>query len=153
MQSATTTLTNALKATVRYFKPVVLVDWLGNGTFSDTYDDMSSFVEGIIVDRSLTSDVPDEAQLTTGFAAAEATITLGSDLLRGQNIIELLSPLNTSSPLWSVVDRIGRRVTVGVDVQTTAGMERVLLLTGSRSRELTGTRGEQTVTLTTLDRR
>jgi hypothetical protein len=136
----------------RTVKVYAAVDWDEDGGYANPSDDVSSMVQSVELDRSITSDVPDEASLVTGFIATETTLTLGSDDLSNKEVIEFFSAVNPASPLY-LKERIGSRLKVGLDFFTSAGVERIMQMDGGRLRTVTLNRGEQQVILVSLDRR
>lgn len=77
MQTATSTLTNAILAQERLPVQKVEVDWDRDGYGgTGTIDDLTPDVVSISIDRSLSTDLPAEVKLFTGYSTAEATVAL-----------------------------------------------------------------------------
>jgi hypothetical protein len=112
-----------------------------------TIDDLSLAADTVTVDRSLNTDLPDSAQLVTGYAAAEATIELG-DGTDGRSSRSQFSPYDPAGPLYGKQE-IRRPVTVRLGHRSTAGPETLPAFSGFlRSVQ---THADGTVTVTALD--
>lgn len=68
------TLTAAIDSLVRWIKPSVVIDW--DTTAVGTKDDVSDLVEQLTVSRSMTTDLPAEANVVRGGASAQADVAL-----------------------------------------------------------------------------
>jgi hypothetical protein len=88
-----------------------------------TIDTLTDQVDSVTIDRTLTSDLPDAAQLVTGYAAAEATIVVG-DVTPNTGLASAAaqySPYNPASPLYGkqefapIAVQLGHRSTAGVE--------------------------------------
>jgi hypothetical protein len=133
MQSVSADLTAAILAQER--RPLVRlrVDWARNGNYTDTYDDLSADVVSVDTNCDLTTDLPPQAKLFSGSAAAEATVTLGHRDPAGdpaKHAAWHYSPLNTASPLFGV-RRKGAPALLEFGFNGASGPEYVTVLTGS----------------------
>ena len=110
----------------------ILVDWDRDGNFTDADSDLSADVVSVDLSRDLTTDLPPEAKLFSGSAAAEATIILAHRDPAGdpaKHAAWYYSPLNSASPLFGY-KRKGAPVTLEYGFVTSAGPEYVTVLTG-----------------------
>lgn len=87
------------------------------------YFDLSDAVDSVSVNRSVTTDLPDDVSLVTGYPAAAATIVLSgpaakSDMDETRTAFWLFNPHNSASPLF------------GLDLTGTAVRHRAGLYTG-----------------------
>lgn len=80
MQTVSSDLANAILAQERQPLVRLRVDWDGDGVFttvgSGYTDDISADVVSVDLSRELSTDLPAQAKLFAGSAAAQATITL-----------------------------------------------------------------------------
>ena len=141
MQTVSATLQAAIEAPERPKALVRLrIDWARTGSYADVIDDLSADVESVDLNRDLTTDLPPQAKLFSGAAAAEATITLahndpGQDPFK--HTAFYYSPLNSASPLFGYRRR-GAPAILEFGFVTAAGPEYVTVLTGSvRSLQVT----------------
>jgi hypothetical protein len=124
----------------------VLVDWDGNGNYTDSYDDLTSRVESVTIDRQLATDLPDEVSRVAGYSAADLTVTLSGDpTTEITNAASYFSPFNTSSPLYGK-----RRRWRNVQVQMGFGTTFLTVFTG-KTTGLTVDSASRTATLTAVD--
>ena len=108
MQSVSADLSAAILARQRQPKVRLRVDWDADGSFTTTgsgyTDDISADVVSVDLSRELSTDLPIQAKLFSGAAAAQATITLAHRDPAGDPIKHggwFYSPLNSDSPLFS----------------------------------------------------
>ena len=134
MQSVSAELAAAITATDE--RPRALcrlrIDWDRDGNFTDADSDLSADVVSVDLSRDLTTDLPPEAKLFSGSAAAEATIILAHRDPAGdpaKHAAWYYSPLNSASPLFGY-KRKGAPATLEVGFVTSAGAEYVTVLTG-----------------------
>jgi hypothetical protein len=152
MQSVSGTLVAAILAAERQPLVRLRVDWNRDGSYSGTYDNLSADVVGMELSRELATDLPAQARLFAGSAAAEAVVQLGHRdpaLDPAKHTAWYYSPLNTASPLYSF-KRKGAPAILEIGFVTAAGAEYVTVLTG-RVRSLEVERGVQTATMRLLD--
>ena len=158
MQSVSADLAAAILARQRQPKVRVRVDWDGDGSFTTTgsgyTDDISADVVSVDLSRELATDLPIQAKLYAGAAAAQATITLAHRDPAGDPIKHggwFYRPLNSASPLFSK-QRKGRAVTVEFGFVTAAGTaEYVTVLVGT-IRSLTVSAGGRQAVMVVADR-
>jgi hypothetical protein len=153
VQTSTATLDDAIEAGVREPLVRVRVDWDRSGSFTDlAVKDLSADVEHVSLSRELETDLPEQAKLFAGSAAAEVTVTLRHQPPEGapeQHGAWYYSQLNTASPLFSY-DRKAAPAVVEVGFLTEAGQEYLEILTGT-VRSLEPTSGARTATLVIAD--
>lgn len=144
MQSVSATLAAAITATDERPQALVRlrVDWDRDGSFTDADSDLSADVEAVELTRDLSTDLPQEAKLFAGAAAAEATVTLAHFDPAGDGSKHgawYYSPLNSASPLFAY-DRKGAPAILEFGFVGANGAEYVTVLTG-RVRSLQVTSG------------
>lgn len=153
MQTVSATLAAAITARVREPTVRLRVDWDRSGSYSDlAVKDLSADVSSVSCSRELSTDLPAQAKLFAGLAAAEATVTLahrdpGGD--PAKHAAWYYSGLNAASPLAGY-DRKGAPVLLEVGFVTDAGPEYVTILTGY-VRSLEPSSGGRTATLRIAD--
>jgi hypothetical protein len=140
MQAASGTLAAALTAPVRR---LVLAATL---TLGSAYDTLTPVVQSVTIDRSITSDLPDAAQLVEGFSSTQLTLQLAGDFLDGSGVTDVFTPYGGK---LGVARRIGQAIAVSLGAITTAGTEVLPAFTG-RTRSV-GLGSDRTVTLVALD--
>jgi hypothetical protein len=124
----------------------------GTTTLTLPLDDLSADVVGVELSRELATDLPAQARLFAGSAAAEAVVRLcrrDPGLDPAKHTAWHYSPLNTASPLYGV-KRKGAPAILEVGFVGDAGPEYVTVLTG-RVRSLEVERGGQIATMRLLD--
>jgi hypothetical protein len=112
-----------------------------------TIDDLTAAASEIVIDRALSTDVPDAAQLVTGYASAEATIRLG-DGTAGRGARSQFSPYDPAGPLFGKQE-LRRPTVVQLGHRTAAGAEVLPAFTGFLRSATTRADGE--VEITALD--
>lgn len=131
MQPSSAALAAAVVAPDRAPVGQVLIDWQGNGTFTDAGDDLTLRTTSITVDRSLTTDLPDPVRGVTGFTTAQASITVtGQPGVDPNDAVTFFSPYAAGSPLFGL-DREGRTVRVQLGMSGDAGPELLPAFVGS----------------------
>ena len=158
MQSVSADLSAAILARQRQPKVRVRVDWDDDGSFTTTgsgyQDDISADVVSVDLNRELSTDLPIQAKLFAGAAAAQATITLAHRDPAGDPIKHggwFYSGLNADSPLFAK-QRKGRAVTLEFGFVTAAGTaEYVTVLVGT-IRSLTVSAGGRQAIMVVADR-
>lgn len=148
MQSASATLAAAIVSALRRPVARVRADWAKDGNFTGTYDDLTPVVASVSVERSITSDLPDEANLVVGSAAAQATVEMSGNFTNGNGATQVLSPYG--SALGGGVQRVGAPLEIDLGMVGDAGAE-VLPAFRGRARSSTPSSGDRTVSLTGLD--
>jgi hypothetical protein len=129
------------------------VDWDRDGSFTDADSDLSADVVSVDLNRDLTTDLPPQAKLFSGAAAAEATITLAHRDPAGDPAKHgawYYSPLNSASPLFGY-RRKGAPAILELGFVTANGPEYVTVLTGS-VRSLQVTSGGRIAVMRVADR-
>lgn len=126
----------------------------GVGTVTSTLplDDLSGDIVSVDLTRDLETDLPPQAKLFSGAAAAEATITLAHQPPLGaphQHAGWFYSPLNTASPLWGL-RRKGAPARLELGFVGANGPEYARVLTG-RVRSLQVTSGGRQAVLRISD--
>ncbi|SDC25921.1 hypothetical protein [Actinokineospora iranica] len=125
-------------------------DWARDGQYSHPLSDLSSVLEAVTVERSITGDLPAECTLIEGHTAATLTATLaGARPDDPLDMARMLSPYRPDSPLRgvSVVD-VPLYLELGL--VTTAGRRLVRQFTGT-TRALHPSAADRTVTIDALD--
>lgn len=168
MQTATGTLNTAIQSRERKAVATVQQDPLRDGTysydpgvfsdvFSDTFEsagdmgDLTPFIESVSVDRSIATELPDEAKLDTGFGAAVCTVVLaGEKTFGGLPLSQVFTAYN--NPLTTLAPRIGTPIRVNLGMRTSAGVETLRQVTGS-IRDVAIDPDSGAVTLSVMDRR
>jgi hypothetical protein len=130
------------------------VDWNRSGSYTDlAVKDLSADVVSVDLARDLTTDLPAQAKLFAGAAAAEATITLATRDPAGdpaKHAAWKYSPLNSASPIYSY-KRKGAPAILEFGFNTTAGDQYVTVLTGM-VRSLDVVSGGRVAVLRVIDR-
>lgn len=152
MQAVSAALDAAILASVR--EPVIRlrVDWDRSGSYTDlAVKDLSADAMSASLSRELATDLPAQAKLFAGLAAAEATITLDHRDLTDpdRHGAWYYSGLNTASPLYAY-NRKGAPATLEYGFVTSNGLEYVTVLTG-RVRSLQVTSGGRQATMRISD--
>lgn len=106
------------------------VDWNRNGLYDHPLSDLTDAVDkgGMDVERSITSDLPEEASLVSGKAAAEATIKL-TGKIGDRPAAQVLSPYRTDSPLFGNT-KVGCQVQIEMGLITRNGPVMLPQITG-----------------------
>lgn len=165
MQTVSASLMAALQSKERTVIARVQADWLRNGSFSfdpgiardvasDTVEgvgdigDLTGWIDSLSVDRSLSTDLPEGAKLTTGYGSAQATIELAGQTSAGMPLDNVFTAMSGGAPTWT-------RVTVPIRIDLGAvgsnGPEYVRQFTGRiRSLDISP---EGAVTISALDGR
>lgn len=126
---AATLLANETTATVR-----VLVDWSRDGSFSGLYEDLSVIVDDAGVERSVSTDLPDDARQLVGYSDGSATVTVSGridPLVAASDAVALMSPYSAT---LSSIARMGAPAMIDLAVTTPAGVEYLPLLQGRLTR-------------------
>lgn len=147
MQTVSSTLTTAITALTRKVKYRVRVDWANNGDYAGTYDDLSTVVESVSVERSITTDLPEASRQPGGMAAARATVTLAGKFPDGT-----LAATALSGHSGVIAARMAASMVVEMGFATTAGVEYVTMFTGTVS-AVSAQAGDRTASLTGFDLR
>lgn len=165
MQTASAPLHAALTSRERTVAARVKVDWNRDGSFSfdpgvardiasDTVEgigdigDLSAWIESVSVDRSLSTDLPANAKVASGFGAAEGVVTV-SGTVAGFWLSSVLSGGSGGARFWR---RLGAPITIDVGAVGSSGVEYLRQFTGKiRSVEIGA--DESSVTLSALDGR
>lgn len=125
-------------------------DWGRDGTYSHPLADLTEVTDQVVIERSLTGDLPDECTLIEGYATAKLSATLAGQ--RGgdpRDIARLLSPYRADGPLYRQ-PLLDVPVRADLGLGTTAGPKLLRQFTGSVRRvELSS--AERTVELEALD--
>lgn len=157
MQTTSDAYKAAIAAKVRVVRHRVLVAWGGDPFATipapgDELGDISRYVVDGSLDGSLTTDLPEETRLVTGYAAAKLTLTLSGDPRDNtRDATWLWSPYNTDSP-YATVGRIGSAIVLQIGVETDGGPEWVTVFTGQLTKLQANTgNGGRTATLEALD--
>lgn len=124
-------------------------DW-GRDGYANALVNLSSTVAEITVNRSVTGDLPVEAGLIEGYAAAQLTATLhGTFADSAVDVFDVLAPSRTDSPL-AAVTQVGTPVSCELGLATDAGPAMAQQFTG-RVRSLRADSGQRTIDLSALD--
>jgi hypothetical protein len=126
----------------------LLVDWNRNGQFNHELSDMSSYIDTANLDRSLSSDLPQEVGLLQGLASAQLTVSL-TGRYAGLSMAQLLSPYREDSPLHGI-PLTGCEVRLDLGMMTADGEVLVRQFAGD-IRDVTVDRGTGTAQLDVLD--
>lgn len=125
-------------------------DWGRGGTFAHPLADLTEVTDQVVIERSLTGDLPDECTLIEGYATAKLTATLaGQRPGDARDIARLLSPYRADGPLY------GQRlldvpVRADLGLGTAAGPRLLRQFTGS-TRRVEVSSAERSVELEALD--
>jgi hypothetical protein len=144
---------------VRELKPQLLVDWNGDGLFTNTFSDLSGAVTDVQLSADVVGAYPQEITLMEGYSIAELVITVEGyrnpeslDLDRNGNpvdMVQLLSQYNSNSPLYGV-RRQGASVQYSVLVTYPSGSQLIRKFTGVIS-DVVVSRAKQSVSITCYD--
>lgn len=152
---ATALATALLPGKRGYHRHRLRVDWDRDGLYAHALSDVTRAVSdqpGIQLRRELTDSSPGSRAVASGASAAQLTATLNGSLMvagRPVPISELLSPYNSSSPLYGV--RIGGTpIRWEVATRTTRGWLWLDQFTGKLDERRTGL-GGNTVRLVAMD--
>lgn len=150
MQTTTDAYKAAVAGPLRFPVQSVLVDWDGDGSaVGDDLDDITKYVASVTVDRSLTTDLPDETTLVAGYMSAKATAVLTGDAT--VNAAQLWSPYSADSPFYGKT-RTGADTSISMGFETENGAETVAIHTGQVSRiAVSGGASGRRTTLEALD--
>lgn len=146
MQSASASLATAITSVLRTPTKRVQVDWDRDGSYGDTYDDLTPVVQSVTVDRQVATDI--DAGAPTGLAAAEATIQVAGDFPDGALAATVLSAYSGGMP---GVTRMGAPVDIDLGMVGSAGKEYVDAFYG-QLRDVSIDAAERTAAITCLDR-
>jgi hypothetical protein len=153
LQSVSAELQAAILAQERQPLCRLRVDWDRSGSFTDlAVKDLSADVVNVSLPRELATDLPAQAKLFAGQAAAEATITLATKDPGGdpaKHTAWKYSPLNSASPLFGY-DRKAAPARLEFGFAGTAGPEYVTVLEGS-VRSLNVTSGGRVAVMRVVD--
>lgn len=150
MQTTTSDYDTAVTATVRQSVATLAVDWDDDGDFTDAIDDVTRYVKSITVDRALTTDLPEQARLVTGYASTKLTAQLGGDPRDlSKTASAVWSPYSSGSDYYGKT-RIGADVVAKLGLNTESGDELFTVFTG-RTTKVDLSRGQATATLEALD--
>lgn len=106
----------AVEAAERAPRAQLTADWGRDGSFSHALANLSTVVDDITVERSLTGDLPNETTLVEGYASARLTAHLSGQRAEDpRDIARLLSPFRADSPL-------ARQPPVGIPVRWDIGL-------------------------------
>lgn len=100
--------------------------------YPDTLADMTRYVTSLVVDASITSDLPEQTRLVTGYSAAQATLSCaGVDPIDVQwrTLSWLISPANPAGPLYRQ-PKAGANLRLRLGVVGDAGAEYMPAFTG-----------------------
>jgi hypothetical protein len=134
----------------RTFLPVVTVDWNDNGLYDHAMANMSVYVSTVQTDRALKGSAPDEILLIEGSSAASMTVTLGGTNPDGVPLVSVFSPYNGTSPLYNKA-QVGSEIKFSIILRTVLGTVEYPQFVGNIT-TITPDRGDNTVTITALDR-
>lgn len=158
MQSVSADLDAAILARQRQPLVRLRVDWDDDGSFTTTgsgyTDDISADVVSVDLNRELETDLPVQAKLFAGAAAAQATITLAHRDPSGDPTHHggwFYSPLNSASPLFAK-QRKGRAVTLEFGFVTAAGTSEYVTVLVGTVRSLEVSAGGRQATMIVADR-
>lgn len=140
----------AITSPSRVFIANVNVDWDDNGLFANALSQMGPFVSSVSTDRALKGSAPDEILLIEGSSAASLTMTIGGTTTSGQSLISVFSPYNGTSPLYNKA-QVGSEINYSITVRTAIGNVEYPQFVGNIT-TITPNRGDNTVTITALDR-
>lgn len=106
---------------------------------SGTPTDISSYVDAISLEQTLSTDLPDATRMVAGYAAGTGTFDLGGDKTNNDHgPAWTWSPTSTASPFYGK-KRIGAPVVAKIGYITTAGREFLSRFTGTaRSLDTSG---------------
>jgi hypothetical protein len=100
--------------------------------YPDTLADLTRYITQIVIDASITSDLPEQTRLVTGYSAAQATLSCaGVDPIDSQwrTLSWLISPANPAGPLYRQ-PKAGANLRVQLGVVGDAGAEYLPAFTG-----------------------
>lgn len=127
----------------------VLVDWNLDGEFDHELSDLSHWVVDATTDRSLRGSAPDEVLFVSGASAAELRLSLTGEF-NDMSLTAIFSPYNGFSPFY-LQDVVGPEIVYRLGIETATGTVWYPQFRGNIT-ELSPNRGENTVSLTALDR-
>lgn len=142
-----TALERAILSAERVITRRVLFDWYTDGAFEHAYSDLSAVCSRVSWDRQLSSDLPRKVNTITGFASAEAKLTLaGTRAADDTPVTTLFSPYKVDSPIYGR-DIVGVPLRIEQVVRTTDGMRTIRRFTGwIRDYAVKQSTGEVTIT-------
>lgn len=140
----------AITGSERRFHVQVIVDWARDGKYQHWLSNISTWVESVTTDRSLSGSMPEELMLVEGASAAEMTVRLGGTPLGGMSWVSVLSPYNGNSPFY-MQDIEGVEIKYRLGVETALGIVWYQQFVGN-IRTITPDRGADEVEITALDR-
>lgn len=140
----------AITGSERRFHVQVIVDWARDGKYQHRLSNISTWVESVTTDRSLSGSMPEELMLVEGASAAEMTVRLGGTPLGGMSWVAVFSPYNGNSPFY-MQDIEGVEIKYRLGVETALGIVWYQQFVGN-IRTITPDRGSDTVEITALDR-
>lgn len=100
--------------------------------YPDTLADLTRYVTSLTIDASITSDLPEQTRLVTGYSAAQATLSCaGVDPIDSQwrTLSWLISPANPAGPLYRQ-PKAGANLRLRLGVVGDVGIEYVPAFTG-----------------------
>lgn len=135
---------------VRRMGVLLKFDWGRDGTFSNTYSDMSENVDDWVIDRQLTGSYPAQLEVVEGYAGGMLTITLHGNAADAQQtaIWRLFSPY--AGFFLGNLGYVGVAVQLSTTVATASGTRTIRQFTGIVQSALPS-RGNSNVTITCLD--
>lgn len=133
----------------RSFQHSLRVDWAQDGNFAHPLSVMDHLVDSVSTERALSGSAPAEILLIEGSAAAELRFTLSGEY-GGQLLPSVFSPYNRFSPLYGK-PLVGAEVEWDLIVETDLGNIVYPQFRGY-IRTVTPNRGDNTVSVTALDR-
>ena len=126
MQAASTALGTAIEALVRQPQIRISADWDRDGDTSDPLEDLSGLTTSVTVKRSITTDLPAEANLVTGGGAAQLDVRLGGVTPDGRSVPQVFQGYSGAIP----TDPLGAPVTAEIGMLTDSGSELLAAFTG-----------------------
>jgi hypothetical protein len=112
----------------RRFEYVFKVDWARNGLYADPNSDLSVCFSEALIDRQLAGNLPEELEVTEGYAAAQVTIKLEGYAPDGTPVVRLFSPYSGLYP--GTVSAVGTPCYLDVIVITSSGPVTIRQFTG-----------------------
>ena len=119
MQTASSSLGDAIEASARQPQISVAADWDRDGDTADSLEDLTDLVTEVTIRRSITSDLPAEANLVSGGAAGQLDVRLEGMTPDGRTVPEVFS--GYSGALGT--EPLGAPVTAELGMLTDAGTE------------------------------
>ena len=141
---------DAITGPERHFHVQVIVDWDRDGKYLHSLSNISTWIESVTTDRSLSGSMPEELMLVEGASAAEMTVVLGGTPLGGMSWVSVFSPYNGNSPFY-MKDTVGCEIIYRIGVETALGIVWYNQFVGT-VRTITPDRASDTVEITALDR-